>query len=292
MLLYNKVRELLAGRTSVSPVCGSDIVGPDIWSSSQPHDGPSTTHDHGKGLQSLGNWIWPVDRGVNVTGYAYEATRYIVFPLVTRVCPNPDVRKHLYHVIRALKARTRSIESQVAVAHWLGEHDQGPQSDGVKRSTIEDAIGGVLDHTVRTSLEHLEDIGLVHSFLTTDTTFVIAEWHSDVFIMGQVDDAAKEGIEALIDDFDDYAATEDPAVAADGAGTTLRQVVADRFDLHPTAVEDHLRSGDPVERLNAAVGAIQESDEHEVSDGYGEITFRNPAYRYRLTEAGWRLYQR
>jgi hypothetical protein len=200
-------------------------------------------------------------------------------------------RHHVERTIRVLKDATRSITTQIAIIHWLWMNDYGPHSDGVKRSSIEDEIGESLDHTIRISLDHLGDLGLVEEYLKRDTTYVIAEWHPDVFIMGQVEEAAAEGIEALIDDIQDRdPADEDTAVAADGAGISLRQVVADRFGLFPDAVEEHLRDGDPVERLNEAVDAIQESEDFEVGDGYGEVTFRNPAYRYRLTEAAQRLY--
>lgn len=198
---------------------------------------------------------------------------------------------HIERTIGLLKQATRSIESQITIAHWLRENDFGPDSDGVTRSDIEDAIGDSLDHTVRTSVRHLVDMGLVEEFVERETTYVIAEWHPDVFIMGQVNEAATEGIEALIDDLEDMPTTEEEmAVIPDGAGRTLREVVANRFDLKPESVEDFLLDGDPVDLLNEAVEAIQESRDHEVGDGYGEITFRNPAYRYRLTEVGMELY--
>lgn len=199
-------------------------------------------------------------------------------------------KKHVERTIHVLKRKTRSITSQITIAHWLWDQDYGPNSEGVKRSTIEDQIGESLSHTVRTSLTHLKDVGIIEEFLERDTTYAIAEWHPDVFVMGQVEEAANQGIEALITDFEDYDSGEDTAVATDGAGVSLRQVVADRFDLHPSAVDDHLRAGDPVERLNEAVDAIEESD-HEVGNDYGKVEFRNPAYRYRLTESGWSLYR-
>lgn len=202
-------------------------------------------------------------------------------------------KRHIEQLIYRLKGGTRSIESQIAIVHWLWDNDHSPKSDGVKRSDIEAAIGKSLSHTVRTSLGHLVDARLVEQFLESDITYVIAEWHADTFVMGQVNEAASEGIEALITDIRDSDPTGgDRAVVADGAGTTLRGVVADRFDLQPDAVEDFLRNGDPVEILNNAVEAIQESDNHTVGDGYGPIVFRNPAYRYRLSDTGWRLYDR
>jgi hypothetical protein len=49
-------------------------------------------------------------------------------------------------------------------------------------------------------------------------------------------------------------------------------------------VTDYLRSGDPIDRLNAAVEAIESSEEVSKSEDYGQIVFLNQAYRYRLTE--------
>ena len=201
-------------------------------------------------------------------------------------------KAHIEHTISNLKQGTRSIDSQIAVAHWLLSNGYGPTSDGVKRSTIGDDLSNSLTHAAGTSLSHLADIGLVEEFLEQDITYTIAEWHPDTFVMGMVEEAATDGIEALIDDLEPLelqdGATE---IVADGSGLSLREVVADAFDLDPHKVESYLRGGDSVERLNKATEAIEESDEHEVGDDYGKIAFRNPAYRYRLTGVARRLYE-
>ena len=201
-------------------------------------------------------------------------------------------KKHIERVIHTLKSTTRSIGSQITITHYLWDEGYKPNSDGVKRSTIEDEIGSSLSHSVRTCLSHLEKVGIMEKHLKRESVYVIAEWHPDVFIMGQVEEAANQGITALIDDLEDYGSTKgSSAVATDGSGPTLRQIVADHFDLHPRAVEDHLKRGDPVDRLNEAVEAIQDSDHHETGDDYGEVEFRNPAYRYRLSETATSLYE-
>jgi len=200
-------------------------------------------------------------------------------------------KDHIKHTISTLKQETRSIDSQITVAHWLLSNGYGPTSDGIKRSTIEDDFSNSLTHAVGTSLSHLADIGLVEEFLEQDITYTIAEWHSDTFVMGMVEQAATDGIEALIDDLEPVKPQDDTAeIAADGSGLSLREVVADAFDLSPEKVESYLRGGDPVERLNKATEAIEESEEHKVGDNYGKIEFRNPAYRYRLTETARQLY--
>jgi len=201
-------------------------------------------------------------------------------------------KAHIEQTISNLKQGTRSIDSQITVAHWLLSNDHGPTSDGIKRSTIGDDLSNSLSHTAGTSLSHLADIGLVAEFLEQDITYTIAEWHPDTFVMGMVEQAATDGIEALIDDLEPVKAEDDTAeIVADGSGLSLRGVVADAFDLCPQKVESYLRGGDPVERLNKVTEAIEESEEHKIGDNYGKIEFRNPAYRYRLTETARQLYE-
>ncbi|MEA1932792.1 MAG: hypothetical protein U9O06_14770 [Euryarchaeota archaeon] len=201
-------------------------------------------------------------------------------------------KKHIEQTISILKQRTRSTDTQMTISHWLLSNDYGPASGGVKRSAIEDKVGDSLTHTVVTSLSHLEDIGFVEEYLERDVTYVIAEWHPDVFVMGKVDKVAAEGIEVLIDDLEPpESRSGETKIATDGSGVSLRKVIADTFDLHVEEVEPHLRRGDPVNRLNNAVEAIEENEYHEVGNNYGKIVFRNPAYRYRLTETAKQLYE-
>jgi len=201
-------------------------------------------------------------------------------------------KAHIEHAISTLKQETRSIDSQITVAHWLLSNGYGPTSDGITRSTIEDDLSKPLTHAAGTSLSHLADIGLVEEFLEQDITYTIAEWHPDTFVMGMVEEAAIDGIEALIDDLEPLEAQDGAGeIVADGSGLSLREVVADAFDLSPEKVESYLRGGDPVERLNRATEVIEENEEHKIGDNYGKIEFRNPAYRYRLTETARRLYE-
>ena len=46
----------------------------------------------------------------------------------------------------------------------------------------------------------------------------------------------------------------------------------------------YLRSGDPVDRRNTTVEAIESSEEVTKSENYGQIVFVRPAYCYRLAE--------
>lgn len=226
-------------------------------------------------------------------GQSFRLTRYEVYSSSAGQPPALTVTKtHTEQTIAVLKQGTRSIDSQIRVSHWLVSNEYGPRSDGIKRSSIEDEIGSSLTHATGTSLSHLVDIGLVEEFLERDITYTIAEWHPDTFVMGMVEEAATDGIEALIDELEPLEARSSRTkVVTDGSGTSLREVVASAFDLQPEKVESYLRGGDPLARLNEATEAIEESEEHEVGDDYGKIVFRNPAYHYRLTETAIRLYK-
>lgn len=203
-------------------------------------------------------------------------------------------KKHAARYIREHKDDTRSIDEQIEISHALWDEDFGPGSDGLKRTEIEDELGLDLDYQPGTSLDHLVEIEMVEEFQRPGPdTLVIATWLEDGVINGEVGESAVEGVEALIADMDDEMPDEgSPSVAADGAGTTIRAAVADQFDLEPHAVEEHLRTGDPVDKLNGAVEAI-EDDENDLGTGddYGSIIFINQAYRYRLTTHAVGLYE-
>lgn len=99
--------------------------------------------------------------------------------------------------------------------------------------------------------------------------------------------AASSNVSALIDHLDSeiYTTPADPEagiLVADGAGETVRTVLADAFDVDPDEVANTLRSGDPVERVNTAVTAIEETV--SARDDDGRILLVNATHRYRLTE--------
>ncbi|MFB6186072.1 MAG: hypothetical protein ABEI86_04290, partial [Halobacteriaceae archaeon] len=78
----------------------------------------------------------------------------------------------------------------------------------------------------------------------------------------------------------------DRVVIADGAGRTIRSILAEEFEIPPEDIESHLREGDRLTKLNRAVDAIEESEDIDRGDDYGRVIFRNAAYRYRLSEYG------
>lgn len=196
--------------------------------------------------------------------------------------------------IRRVKRNVHSIEDLVNIAHAMWDQGKLPDEQGVKRRDIEDEPQLDLDYSAKTCLRHLVEEDIVEEYRKPGPdTYVIADWHDETFIMGMVGEAAEEGIEALIDHVQD----EDPiggdntTAIADGAGTTLRQVVAAKFDLKPEALEQYLRGDDQVGKLNDAVEAIEAYDGFETRDDYGEIRFINVPYRYRLTPKAVDLYE-
>ena len=200
-----------------------------------------------------------------------------------------DVRIYIYRN----KRNTHSTDDQVTLAHRLWGRGELPSEEGVTRREAEELWESELEHSVETCLHHLEEIDIVESFRKGPETLVIADWKDDGIVNGSVDEVAAEGIEALIDHVLDMDSppSDDTSAVADGAGVTLRQVVAGQFDLKPGSLESHLRTGDLVKKLNTAVGSIKH-DEFSTRDDYGRIQFINSPYRYRLTSLAVDLYER
>jgi len=109
---------------------------------------------------------------------------------------------------------------------------------------------------------------------------------------------AEQEIESLIRHMDDeiertqaFEITRDsaeggPTVAiTDGAGDTIRTILAEKFRVPSEEVEEYLREGDKISRLNDAVQAIKQHDNITKGEDYGEIIFLSQPYRYRLTES-------
>lgn len=207
-------------------------------------------------------------------------------------------KTHAEREIRTKKRHTRSVGEQVQIDHAMWDNAIVPNHDGIRAAEIEDRLGLDLTFNPRTSLGHLAEIDMVEEFFPPGPeVLAIAEWMGDdgEVVLGEVDEAAEEGIEALIDDIRDSDSPEggDAPAVADGGAATLRHVVADTFDLEPEAVEEHLKStDDQVKALNKAVDSIEETEGFDLGDDYGRIAFINRAYRYRLTDKAIDLYQR
>jgi hypothetical protein len=177
----------------------------------------------------------------------------------------------------------------------MWDNNIGPDHEGLKRKEIEDALGLSLDHRSKTVLHHLEEIGIVEEFVSGPPKLAIAEWMDDgdgEIVLGWVDEAAEQGLSALADEIGSPS-PDSVAATADGSGVTLRSVVASELDLISEKVEDYLRTtSSPVDVLNQAVDAIEETDSLDKGDDYGRIAFINTPYRYRLTQMAVDLYER
>lgn len=207
-------------------------------------------------------------------------------------------KEHVARHIRTQKNRVTNLDELVHISHEMREHGFGPASNGIPYRDAEDELGLDLEGDIRRSFEHLVDVNVLEKIdhPTAPNRYTLADWREgdDAFVMGEVTEAAQQGIESLIDHIheDDPMSGDDASAVADGGGTTIRSVVASEFNVAPEAVEETLREGDPVDRLNDAVDAIEEVDEVEIRDDYGAIEFINPPKHYRLTEWAVELYER
>lgn len=215
--------------------------------------------------------------------------------------------ERLVEYIREHKNETASIDDQVVVAKAFAEVGVTPDHEGIKRTELLEELDVHIDYQLRTVLAHLVDTGLLEETAPPGpNVFAISQRINEV-VNGQVTEEAEKTLEALIAHIDDelqsvelddeaaeltgpQASISEPSVAsADGAGRTIRSILASEFDVDPEQVVDFLRSGDPVNRLNAAVEAVESSKEVSKSEEYGRIVFVHPAYRYRLTEQAMNL---
>lgn len=204
--------------------------------------------------------------------------------------------------LRERNEHTHSLDSQVEVAKAFYRHDIGPEHEGLKRSEIVEQLDVDLQYQPRTVLRHLVEAEILEQVEPAGPdVFAISERIDDI-VTGRMQDEAKRNIEALIQHIDDELRTvqlEDeaaewvgqdapvtaPSVAlADGAGRSIRSILATAFCVAPEHVAEYLRSGDPVDRLTTAVEAIESSEEVTKSEDYGRILFVSPAYRYRLSQ--------
>ncbi|WEL22291.1 hypothetical protein [Halorhabdus sp. BNX81] len=209
--------------------------------------------------------------------------------------------------IRDRNARMPSVDDQVEVATALARDDIGPDHDGIKRAGIVEQFDIDLDFQPNTVLKNLLDIDILEEQRPPGPDIFAISERKDEIVNGNVTGEAKESLEALIEhiddelhgvELDDGAAewsgrdtdSSAPSVAlADGAGRTVRSILATTFNIDPERVVEHLRSGNPVERLNTAVEAIESSEAVTKSEEYGRIVFVYPTYRYRLSQTAMEL---
>lgn len=264
-------------------------------------------------------------RGLPIARALYENTRLSEKAQRHRDAPRPDLPEtvsqaltiedtdeaedfdRLKRYLRNRKDNTRSLGDQIELAKEFYTVGIGSGHDGIKRNELIDQFDIDMDHTLDTVLGHLVDVGLLAEMTPPGPdVFAISE-RMDEIVNGRVTEEAKENIAALVAHIDDElqsveleneaaelqdsrVSTPAPSIAlADGAGRTIRSILASEFGVAPERVVDYLQSGDPVDRLNAAVDAIESSEEVSKSEEYGRIVFLNQTYRYRLTDRAMEL---
>lgn len=199
--------------------------------------------------------------------------------------------------IRDRKSNTHSVADQISVATELYANDIGPDHEGLTRNDIAERL--TFEYSSQTVVNHLVDLEILDEFHPPGpSTYVISE-RRDQIINGEVEETVGEEIERLIDHMvahmddrivpmDDGQAG-DRVVIADGAGRTIRSILAEEFGIPADNVESYLQDGDRLSKLNRAVDAIEDSEDIDTNTDYGRIIFRNAAYRYRLSEFGQSL---
>lgn len=210
------------------------------------------------------------------------------------VRPDTMSRKDVHQYIHERKRETHSVDEQVEILHEMWDQNYGPNVEGFEADELEDELGLDLEYKAKTSLDHLTSIDLVEEY--GSYTLVIADWMAGgegEVVNGEVEEAAREGINGLISDLEPVPDHSSGWAVTDGSGATVRGVVSSTLDVAPEKVDNYLRTtDDPVTDLRKSVDRINETDGIETSDDYGDIWFTNRAYRYRLTPKAVNLYNR
>lgn len=194
--------------------------------------------------------------------------------------------------IQDKKGKTRSVDDQVKLVMALFDADIGPEHKGLKRSELESQLNIELKFTPGTILNHLSDIGLVQRVSPPGPDFYVISERTDEIVNGRIDEEVNRNLEGLIAHIDEEPhfakksqLSEGGAIAVtDGAGRTLRSILAEEFGIMPEKIESYLRKGDSLDKLNSAIEAIEQSESITKRDEYDKIIFRRQAYRYRLTQ--------
>ncbi|MFB1066427.1 hypothetical protein [Natrinema sp. H-ect4] len=272
--------------------------------------------EHGVSVLDEYNYL----RGLPVARAVYDNTRLSEKAQRHRDAPRPDLPTpvdqalaieeatdtpnvdRIERYLRQEKPSSRTVANQVEIVTALYENDIGPDHDGIKRSDLSDTVAGSPECRPETALDQLSDVDLVERVTPSGPDIFAISERLDEIVNGQVTEEAETNIDALIAHIDDElqsvelddeaaeldgsrAMAAEPSIAlADGAGRTVRSILATEFDVAPEAVPEYLRSESPIDRLNAAIDAIESSREVTQSEEYGRIVFVHQAYRYRLTD--------
>lgn len=194
--------------------------------------------------------------------------------------------------VRNQNKQSVTTDEQVNLVISLAEAGVGPEHEGVSKRELRNQIAGNFEYGIETLLTHLIEIGLVEKISPSGPEILLVSERVNEVINGRVEEEVERNLEELINHMDGQlrvSNTEDirsnsPSTAADGAGETIRSLLAKEFDISPEDVESHLREGDRLAKLNTAVEAIEASDWTTRGGEYGKINYVRPPNRYRLTE--------
>ncbi len=250
-------------------------------------------------------------RGVPVARALYKNTRKSEKIERHEDAPRPELPKtvretfstdseHIPEVeeeIRDRKGKTRSVDDQVKLVRALFEAEIEPDHEGLKRSEMESQLDIEFDFTPGTVLNHLSEIDLVQKVSPPGPDYYVISERTDEIVNGRIEEEVEQNLEGLIAHIDEephFARksqfSEEGAIAVtDGAGRTLRSILAEEFSIMPEKVESYLRGGNSLEKLNSAIEAIERSESITKRGEYDKIIFRRQAYRYRLTEKAVKL---
>lgn len=194
--------------------------------------------------------------------------------------------------IREENGRKLTVNDQVKLAKSLFDRGIGPNHEGYTCHEIEEEIASDFEHSIQVLLDHLVDLSLVKEIHPSGPEILVVSERINEVIDGRIEKEVERNLEELINHMDSelrVSSTEDlqassPPTAADGAGETIRSLLAKEFTVPPEQVESHLREGDQLPKLNTAVEAIEKSEWTTKGDEYGKINYVRPPNRYRLTE--------
>ena len=200
----------------------------------------------------------------------------------------PKVKRRIHDE----KGETRSVDDQVKLVMAMFDADIGPEHSGLKRTEIESQLEIELEFTPGTILSHLTNIGLVQRVSPPGHDYYVISERTDEIINGRVDEEVERSLDGLIAHIDEELhfakksqfIDEGAIAVTDGAGRTLRSILAEEFNIVPEKVESYLQKGDSLDKLNSAIEAIEQSESVIKRDEYGQILFVHTPYRYRLTE--------
>ncbi|MFC6906916.1 hypothetical protein [Halalkalicoccus tibetensis] len=217
------------------------------------------------------------------------------------------------HWIRVENERQTSVDDQVTTASWLYERAYtAPNERQIRRRELKEEIGDRLDHTLKTILDNLLEIGVIEKMtLPGAQAFVLHERTGKSFFgvqssQNEIQVLLNEEVSRLLADIREQnrpprvSATADGGTIEGDSSVTLREFVADTLDIPPESVESELTAIDETNedldatfdrmtQFDAVVAAIKDSDEFSRQKNYDQMGWRNRAHRWTLSEQAVRV---